>query len=245
MHMRQPSWELLKGGDEMIRYSVQPEALNMFVRIMTALVLSAAIGYERSSKRHSAGLRTFIAVALASASAAILEDSLVLSGQPSQWIVPAVIISVALISCPQISFSSKGKVKGLTTSVGLWACCIIGIASGKGLLPLAVITAAVLLCTLTVLSSFEAFFRDRSNHFEVQLELKGSRDLQDFTTTIRRLGMRIDEIELNPAYHDSGLSVYTVSFTVNSQEMRRYSRHSEIIGALRTLDYIAYIEEIC
>ena len=56
--------------------------------------------------------------------------------------------------------------------------------------------------------------------------------------------MRIDDIELNPAYLNSGLSVYTISFTISSRELRKYKKHSEIIEALKTLDYVAYIEEI-
>ena len=68
--------------------------------------------------------------------------------------------------------------------------------------------------------------------------------MQYFSSTIRRLGMRIDDIELNPAYLNSGLSVYTVSFTISSQELKKYKKHSEIIEALRSLDYISYSEEI-
>lgn len=143
-----------------------------------------------------------------------------------------------MISGYSIFFSSKGQIKGLTTSAGLWTCGIIGIAVGLGLYTVA------LLCSLSLFPMLERYLKDKSNHFEVHLELKSKGDLQNFTTTIRRLGMRIDDIELNPAYLNSGLSVYTVSFTISSQELKKYKRHSEIIEALRSLDYISYIEEI-
>ena len=80
--------------------------------------------------------------------------------------------------------------------------------------------------------------------FDVHLELKSSFKLQDFVATIRKLGIRIDDIEANPAYLNSGLSVYTVSLTVDSQELKKDKKHSDIIEALRSLDYIYYIEEI-
>ena len=86
--------------------------------------------------------------------------------------------------------------------------------------------------------------RNKSNHFEVHLELRSKNDLESFSTTIRRLGMRIDDIELNPAYLNSGMSVYTVAFTISSEELRKYKKHSEIIEALSSLDYISFIEEI-
>ena len=40
------------------------------------------------------------------------------------------------------------------------------------------------------------------------------------------------------------MSVYTVSLTINSAELKKYKKHSEIIEALRSLEYISHIEEI-
>ena len=87
--------------------------------------------------------------------------------------------------------------------------------------------------------------KNRSNHFEVHLELKNREYLRDFVTVSRRLGLRIDDIELNPAYHGSGLSVYTITLTIITAELKKYKTHKEIIQALGSLDYIDYIEEIC
>ena len=98
-------------------------------------------------------------------------------------------------------------------------------------------------CGISLFPSAERYLKDRSNHFEVHLELKSSFKLQDFVATIRKLGIRIDDIEANPAYLNSGLSVYTVSLTVDSQNLKKI-KHSDIIEALRSLDYIYYIEEI-
>ena len=85
---------------------------------------------------------------------------------------------------------------------------------------------------------------NKSNHFEVHLELKSKENLQSFVSTIRKLGMRIDDIEVNPAYINSGLSVYSVSLTIQSNELKKYKSHSEIIDALRSIEYIYHIEEM-
>lgn len=217
---------------------------SILLRLGLSLVLSAIVGFERSSKRHSAGLRTFIIVSLAATTAAVLEMYFFSLGSTSPWICAAVIIGIAMLSGYSIFFSSKGQIKGLTTSAGLWTCGIIGIAIGLGLYTAALIAWVALLCGLSLFPVLEMYLKDKSNHFEVHLELKSKADLQNFTTTIRRLGMRIDDIELNPAYRNSGLSVYTVSFTISSQELKKYKRHSQIIEALRSLDYIAFIEEM-
>ncbi len=225
-------------------WSSELNTASVLLRIGLSLVLSAVVGLERSSKRHSAGLRTFIIVSLAATTAAIVEMYFFRLGSTTPWICAAVVLGIAMISGYSIFFSSKGQIKGLTTSAGLWTCGIIGIAVGLGLYTLALIAWAALLCSLSLFPVLEAYLKDKSNHFEVHLELKNKSDLQNFTATIRRLGMQIDDIELNPAYRNSGLSVYTVSFTISSQELKKYKRHSQIIEALRSLDYIAYIEDI-
>lgn len=68
--------------------------------------------------------------------------------------------------------------------------------------------------------------------------------MQNFVSTLRRLGLKIDDIEKNPAYVDSGISVYSIALSINSQELKKYKTHTEIIEALQTLDYITYIEEM-
>ncbi|MBQ3395327.1 MAG: MgtC/SapB family protein, partial [Synergistaceae bacterium] len=156
----------------------------------------------------------------------------------------ASVISVAMISGNSILFSSKSQIKGLTTSAGLWACGIIGLATGAGLYTITFIAFIALLCSISQLPFIEAILKDRSNHFEIHLELKNSLNLQDFVVIIRKLGLKIDDIELNPAYANSGLSVYSVSITISERDFKKYKKHSDIIEALRTLDYIHYIEEM-
>lgn len=222
-------------------WSMQLNTASILLRIALSFFLSSIVGCERSSKRHSAGLRTFIIVSLASTVAAIIEDSMEIS---LSLLTAAVVIGSAMIAGHSVLFTSKRLIKGLTTSAGLWACSIIGIAIGHGLYTLSLAAYAALLCGLSTYTAVEKYLKDKSNHFEVHLELKSKNDLQYFTTTIRRLGMHIDEIEMNTAYLNSGLSVYTVSFTISSQELKKYKKHGEIIEALRSLDYISFIEEI-
>ena len=216
---------------------------SVFLRIILSLILSAIIGTERASKRHSAGLRTFIIITLASTSAALIVDHLMENGQAASWVLAAVIIASALISGYSVLFSSSGTIKGLTTSTGLWSCSVIGIAVGMGLYTIALLSFVALLLSLSLFPAIEKSLRDRSNHFEVHLELKNKSDLSNFIATIRKLGMRIDDIEMNPAYANSGVSAYTVLFTISSQELKKYKKHSEIIEALSSIDYVAYIEE--
>ena len=68
--------------------------------------------------------------------------------------------------------------------------------------------------------------------------------LQNFVSTIRELGLEIDDIEYNPAYVRSGLSVYSIAISINNELLKQYKTHEDIINALQTLEYLNHIEEI-
>ena len=225
-------------------WSVEIGAAAVIFRILLSVTLAAVIGCERSSKRHSAGLRTFILVSLASTVAMLLDIYLSAKGDELYIISAATVIAAAIISVNSMLFSSRNQIKGLTTSMGLWATGIIGLTAGAGLYTVTLVSFAALLCCLSLFPAFETYLKNRSNHFEVHLELKSSEYLQDFVTVIRRLGLFIDDIESNPAYVNSGLSVYSIAISIDSAELKKYKTHKEIIEALKTLDYIYHIEEM-
>ena len=219
--------------------------LSVAVRISVAVLLSSMIGCERASKRHSAGLRTFILVSFASSIAMIMDLFLMNNTGMRLPILSAfAILSISILSSKTILFSSRNQIKGLTTSVALWSCGLIGLSAGAGLYIVSVVAFTALWSILLYLPKLEMYLKNRSNHFEIHLELKNKENLQDFVTTIRRLGLRIDDIEFNSAYIGSGLSVYSVIFTIDSKELKKYKTHSEIIQALATIDYIYHIEEM-
>ena len=53
-------------------WAIEINVLSIIFRIVIAIIMGAIIGCERSSKRHSAGLRTFILVTLMGAVSAII-----------------------------------------------------------------------------------------------------------------------------------------------------------------------------
>ena len=219
---------------------------SILLRLLLSLTLGAIIGWERSNKRHSAGLRTFMLAFLIGTLAALL-DSYVFadSGKSSLYLLSgATIIGASIISVHSVFYSSRNQIKGLTTAVGLWVAIAIGIALGMGYYTVALASFAALLCALLWFPALEIAFKNRSNHFEVHLELTNSVCLQDFVTVLRRLGITIDEIEQNPAYVGSGLSVYSIAISVSNEMLKKYKSHGEIIDALKTLDYVYHIEEM-
>lgn len=217
----------------------------ILLRIGLAVGLSGIIGWERARKRHSAGLRTFILITLGAAVVMMLDLGLEQNHQEHMFIMSAaVLVSIALISANSLVFTSRNQIRGLTTAVAMWACGVIGLAIGAGYYTIVLVSFIAFLVVLSVLNSAEVWLKNRSNYFEIHLELKDSHYLQDFITTIRKLELKVDDIEANPAYLNSGLSVYSVAISIRSEELKKYKTHEEIIEALRSLEYIYHIEEI-
>ena len=217
---------------------------SVLFRILLSVCLSAMIGCERSSKRHSAGLRTFILVSLATTVTMLLDQYLAAAAMEFFALSSAGIVGIAIISVHSLFVSSRSQIRGLTTAAGLWTCAILGLAAGAGYYMVTLSAFAVLLCCLAFLPALERYLKNRSNHFEIHLELKSPDYLQNFVSTIRRLGLKIDDIEANPAYAGSGLSVYSIAVSIRSAELKKYKTHTDIIEALRSLDYIYHIEEM-
>lgn len=215
------------------------------LRVLLSVALSTIVGCERSSNRHAAGLRTFVVVSVACTIAMLTDCGLAqVEGEHLHLLSAASIIGVSIICVNSVLYTSRNQIKGLTTSAALWACGIVGLTAGAGFYTITLVSFAVLMLSLSWMPGFESELKDRSNHFEVHLELKSSQYLQEFMTTSRRLGLSIDDIELNPAYASSGLSVYSIALSITSAELKQYKSHKEIIDALDTLEYVYHIEEM-
>ena len=232
-------------GSVMGEWSVKLTIWSILLRLGLCLVLSAIFGCERANKRHSAGLRTFIVVSLGSTLAGLVDMFLFESFDVRFPVLSAgVIVAIAILSTHSILYSSKNQIRGLTTAFAIWTCAILGICIGVGFYVATIISFALILICLTSFHSMEKYLKNRSNHFEIHIELANKSALAEFVKTIRLLGLRIDDIEANSAYANSGLSVYTISLTVISPELKKYKTHTEIIQAINSLDYVSHIEEM-
>ncbi len=223
----------------------------VLLRVVLSVFLCGMIGCERTNKRHSAGLRTFMLMGLAASTATLLDLYLMNAGiMPGTQnggfylLSAALLVASATLSVHSLFRNARNQILGLTTAVALWTCCIIGMACGAGQYILAVFSACMLLICLTSMSKVESFLKNRSSHVEIHLELTESQYLKAFITTVRRLGLSIDDIELNRSYRETKLSVYSIAMTIESDELKKNKTHHEIIEALSSLEYVSHIEEM-
>ena len=227
-------------GDWSAQINIASTALKTGLVVLMAVIL----GCERSRNRHAAGLRTFIVLSIGSMFAGIADTYFVtVHGVSFPFLSAAVFIGISIITANTIVYSSKNQIMGLTTSIGVWTMSIISAILGFGLYTEALIGFAALMIGLLAFSKMEMYIKNKSDHFEVHLELNTRGGLQEFIATARQFGLKIDNLELNPAYANSGLSVYTVKFTIVDKNLRKKS-HSDIIEALNVLDCVYHIEKL-
>lgn len=214
------------------------------LKTVIVIIMASILGCERAKNRHAAGLRTLIVLSIGSVFAGIADIYFIkVLGANFSFLSAAVIIGISIITTNTIIFSSKNQIKGLTTSIGIWTMATISVTLGFGLYTAALIGFGALMIGLLAFTRLEAFIKARSNHLEVHIELKTRNSLQEFMGTIREFGLKIDDIESNPAYANSGLGVYSVKLTVVGEKLKN-KKHSDIIEIISVLDCIYFIEEI-
>ena len=214
---------------------------SVIIRVLIALIIGALMGYERARRGHAAGLRTYIMISLGTTVIAICEAA---AYSTAHILSAASLIGIALIGTNSITISSKNRIKGLTTTVGLFIVAILGVATGMGCYTISIVGAILALICMAFLGGLEVELKQKSSHMLLHLELTKSSYLVNFTTTIRKLGMRISELEIHKAYLNTSLAVYTVSIELNNKNVLMYKKHKDIVEALMSLEYVVYAEEI-
>lgn len=141
---------------------VSPEFGALVLKLLAAVAAGLALGFDRESRGHAAGMRTHAMVALAAAATAALALELhaeILLAHPNSNTDPLRIIEglVAAIGFlgGGIIIRSGGRIHGLTTAANLWACGIVGLAFGAGSWRIGLLTVALALVVLIPLRILE------------------------------------------------------------------------------------------
>lgn len=213
------------------------------LRLVLAVILGGIIGIERALKHHAAGFRTYIIVCLGSTIAMLTNEFLSRATNMGDGarLGAQVISGIGFLGAGTIMFTSRNQVKGLTTAAGLWASACLGLAIGIGFYTLAIIASIIIISVLAILPSIELFLTTKSKHFAIHIEFGCRENLKEFIQVARNLNFQILSIEHNPAYSQSGLSVYTIVLKALGKNK---ATHTDYLNEFKALSYVSYVEEI-
>ncbi len=135
------------------------------LRMGVALLLGAAIGWDRERRDSEAGLRTHMLVALGAALFVLVPAEAGMSLADLSRIVQGIVSGIGFLGAGAVlKDSSEGRIHGLTTAASIWATAAVGIAAGLGREATALLATAFVLLVLAAMRGLSRRIRGREAH---------------------------------------------------------------------------------
>jgi putative Mg2+ transporter-C (MgtC) family protein len=121
--------------------------LQMFLRLLIAVVLGALVGYERERAGKPAGVRTHGMVSLGAALFAVVSlQGFGGTGDPAR-VAAQIVTGIGFLGAGAI-LQQRGNVQGLTTAASLWVTAALGLAVAVGMVFMSLFTAILVFLLL-------------------------------------------------------------------------------------------------
>lgn len=201
-------------------------------RIICALILGFAIGYERKMRAKEAGVRTHAIVCIGSCLFVLISKYGFGDGADSARVAAQVVSGIGFLGAGMI-FYHKHLLRGLTTAAGIWTTAAVGMTLGTGMY-------LVALGVTLILILFQLIMHNRSKIFKPQhaLTLNISYNVIDGTESdvIKKL-FSVTSFNKIEAKNVDGVIVYDVE--VHTYTLTTYS---EIYNIMKEYPFIISIE---
>lgn len=211
-----------------------------FLRILTAAVCGAIIGYERKSRNKEAGIRTHLIVCAGASLIMIVSkygfsDLLGQQGvalDPSR-IAAQIVTGVGFLGAGMI-FMRKNTISGLTTAAGIWATSAIGMAIGSGLYVLGIATAILIIVVQIILHGKHRWFHETYKDELSFVIHQDKSSIDDLRQQLEAIHIEILNIKIQEK-SDSYLVDMVVSFPENYDT-------AQLLEIFKDKDYIREID---
>ena len=172
--------------------------LSIIVRILLAVLLGGALGFERGRKHRPAGFRTYILVCLGSAMVMMTNHYVYQMYNTSDLVrMGAQVISgVGFLGAGTIIMTGKNQIKGVTTAAGLWTTACCGLAIGIGFYELAFLGTCAALITMTLLQKVDEHIHQSALEMEVYVEFEERKNIGEFVRFVRDSDFEIVDFQL-------------------------------------------------
>ena len=211
-----------------------------FGKLILALLLGAAIGFERESHGQAAGVRTYAIISVGACLMMMLSLNMEalyrhLNVDSVVRIDPGRIASYAIASMGFLGagaiIKGKGSVRGLTTASGLWLVTGIGLAVGAGYIFPAIASTFLSLLILYVLRRITKDNLPRDIHTVLALKFReGQRPLEQ----IKGILSEYPQITIRFININKSLSAQTMMYSLRLRS-KSYKDKCEIVAKLSAL----------
>jgi len=216
--------------------------LDIILRLSLGFIAGGIIGFERSSHRQIAGLRTHILICVGSTCLMLLSIWLpqnffsLKNGDPGR-IAAQVVSGMGFLGAGAI-IRLGGDIKGLTTAASLWLVAAIGLVIGAGMYIAAIGAEVLALITLTLLHPIERrIFPDlRHKILEVQYNHSGEPNTENVLEIFKNYNVTNQSLNVQLGRNKKKTRV---SFSVSILDTVEISK---LAHALQSLDEIERVE---
>lgn len=219
------------------------QQLELMIRIVLAGICGGAIGYERESRKKTAGLRTHVIVALSSALMIVLskygfDDVL---GQyvrldPSR-IAAGTVTAIGFLGSG-IIFSKNKSISGVTTSAGIWATLGVGMAVGAGMYVIGIATTVIVVLVEVFIGRGGKMSHIMKQVYQIVVEYEATEENDTIITQIQG--------ELEKTYRCKILKFQTrrKEQEIHVELLVRTAKGSELIGLAQMAEKYPQITKI-
>lgn len=220
----------------------------LFLRLVLSCILGGIIGYERQSRRKSAGLRTNVLVCLGSCLIMVMSVEMYQEVEGKTNADPArlaaqVVSGIGFLGAGAIMKEGL-SVTGLTTAACLWVVAGVGLAVGAGFYTGALISTGLVFVTLGSLSRLDDWV-DHEKNLSLNIHtvdrpgqlMRISRCLEDLQLRVRGVKVKADEDEIEEG---GERSMYIDLEIFNKQSIKSII----IVDAVRQIDGVIRVDVV-
>jgi len=185
---------------------------DMIIRLCLGFLAGAIIGFERSSRRQVAGLRTHILIATGSTMLMLLSIYLPQNlspngtGDPGR-IAAQVVSGIGFLGAGAI-MRLGNNVRGLTTAASIWFVAAVGLLIGSGMFLVAGIAIALGLITLMLLHTLERKVFPSGQFKLLEITYKDNKaSTKEAIDIVKNSGIQIQSTNINHGAKDKGIKV--------------------------------------
>lgn len=198
--------------------------ISIALRLVLAMFLGGAIGFERGRRGRAAGFRTHIIVCLGATMATLTGQYIIeilgLAGDPAR-LGAQVISGIGFLGVGTILVTGRSQVRGLTTAAGLWSTAAVGLAIGIGFYEAAIICTLLLCFTIVILHHLDNLFFGNRADIDVYIEITDATHINKVIKEIVDLGYHIHNIDVKPSR--TGKDTIGIDATIDSMKKKKRS----------------------
>ncbi|MBR6377534.1 MAG: MgtC/SapB family protein [Oscillospiraceae bacterium] len=225
------------------------------LRLLLALVCGVVIGYGRSKMQRTAGMRTYVLVAVGACMAVLitvfqynmfqtawagLVEEVGLKYDASRMASQAV-AGIGFLGAGIIIKASHQQVTGLTTATGLFATVCLSMAAGAGFYELVLLSALMVVLVLNVMMPLEVAFKRRVRNITLCVEFNDIQDLNTISLVMQGQHAVIFDVDVERSERD-GDKYPSAVFIVQLSKLNH--SHSGMLSSVAELSCVRSVREL-